>query len=34
MEGVMGGNLAYNHVPSSSNDINIGSGRVTHKVTI
>ena len=34
MEGVLGGNLAYNRVPSSSNDVNRVSGIVAHKVSI
>ena len=34
MEGVMGGNLVYNCVPSSSYDVNRGAGRVDHKGTI
>ena len=34
MEGVLGENVAYNRVPSSSNDFNRGSMRVAHKGTI
>ena len=34
MEGFLGVNLASNFVPSSSNDINRGLGRVSHKGNI
>ena len=34
MKGVMGVNLAYKCIPSSSNYGNIGAGRVYHKGTI
>ena len=34
MEGVLRGYLAYNHVPSSSNDVNRGAWIVAHKGTI
>ena len=34
MEGVLEDNLAYNGVPSSSNDVNRGAWIVAHKGTI
>ena len=34
MGGVLGDNLACNHVPSSSNDVNRGAGRVDQKGTV
>ena len=34
MEGILGYNLVYNLLPSSSNDVTRGSGQVSHKVII
>ena len=34
VEGVLVWNLAYNCVPSSSNNVNRGAGKVVHKGTI